>query len=120
MNERMPANRTRTGLRVAEGLVPVAVDQAYSYRIPADLDLAAGDFVEVPLGTRQTVGTVWEIGQSQSGANLKAISAQYDCPPLNASLRAFIDWVARWTLSPRGMVLRMSARAPFIAAPEQP
>jgi len=120
MNERMPANRTRTGLRVAEVLVPVAVDQAYSYRIPADLDLAAGDFVEVPLGTRQTVGTVWEIGQSQSGANLKAISAQYDCPPLNASLRAFIDWVARWTLSPRGMVLRMSARAPFIAAPEQP
>src|SRR6185437_6141499 len=28
------------------------------------------------------------------------------------------DWVARWTLAPRGMVLRMAMRAPFAATPE--
>ncbi|HLH11566.1 MAG TPA: primosomal protein N' [Stellaceae bacterium] len=107
------SNRTR----VADVLVPVAVDQAYSYRIPADLEIAVGDLVEVPLGTRETVGAVWEIRET-GGSNLKAIAARCDLPPLNPSLRAFIDWVARWTLSPRGMVLRMSVKAAFNAAPE--
>src|ERR1700691_5134771 len=113
-----PSNRARE--RVADVLVPVAIDQAYSYRVPADLDLAPGDLVEVPLGTRETIGAVWEIRQGTSGSNLKAIAARYDLAPLNASLHAFIDWVARWTLSPRGMVLRMSIKAPFNAEPERP
>ena len=58
MSERTPSRRGR----VADVLVPVAVDQTYSYRVPAELDLAEGDLVEVPLGTRQAVGAVWEIG----------------------------------------------------------
>jgi len=116
----MSTSSNRARERVAEVLVPVAVDQAYSYRVPADLDLAPGDLVEVPLGTRETIGAVWEIRPASSGSNLRAIAARYDLPPLSASLRAFIDWVARWTLSPRGMVLRMSVKAAFNAAPEQP
>jgi primosomal protein N' (replication factor Y) (superfamily II helicase) len=111
---------SRPASRIAEVLVPVAVDQAYSYRVPADLDLEEGDLVEVPLGTRETIGAVWEIRQGAPGSNLKSVAARYDLPPLNASLRAFIDWVARWTLSPAGMVLRMSVRAPFNAEPERP
>jgi primosomal protein N' (replication factor Y) len=106
--------------RIADVLVPVAIDQTYSYRVPAELDLAEGDFVEVPLGTRQTVGAVWEITEGALGSNLKAVSARFDIPPLGARLRAFVDWVARWTLSPRGMVLRMCARAPFYAVEEKP
>ncbi len=105
------------GTLIADVLVPVAIDQAYSYRIPADLALAAGAMVEVPLGTRQVIGAVWEIWNGQGG-NLKAVSARCDCAPLGANLRDFIDWVARWTLAPRGMVLRMSMRAPFTVTPE--
>ena len=41
-----------------------------------------------------------------------------DWPPLRQPLRDFIDWVARWTLGPRGMVLRMAIRANEIV--EQP
>ncbi len=33
-------------------------------------------------------------------------------------LRRFIDWLAAWTLSPRGMVLRMAIRAPEFAGSE--
>lgn len=115
MSERTPSRRGR----VADVLVPVAVDQTYSYRVPAELDLAEGDLVEVPLGTRQAVGAVWEIGEG-GGSNLKAVSGRFDIPPLSEKLRAFVDWVARWTLSPRGMVLRMCARAPFAAVEEKP
>ena len=114
-------NTTLEGNRggIADVLVPVAIDQAYSYRIPADLTLEAGDFVEVPLATRQVIGAVWDIRQG-SGGNLKSVTAGFDCPPLSKNLRTFIDWVARWTLAPRGMVLRMSMRAPFNVTPEPP
>lgn len=106
------------GSSVADVLVPVAVDTAYSYRIPAGLHLNPGDFVDVPLGTRNALGVVWDMRNSSAGANLKAINGKCDYPALNDPLRKFIDWIARWTLSPRGMVLRMAARAPDHAGPE--
>ncbi|HTJ02552.1 MAG TPA: primosomal protein N' [Methylovirgula sp.] len=102
---------------IADVLVPVAVDQAYSYRIPKDMPLGVGDMVEVPLGTRDTIGTVWDLRPGQGG-NLKAVAARIDCAPVSANLRTFIDWVSRWTLAPRGMVLRMAIRAPFTGSPE--
>ena len=36
--------------RVVDVLVPVALDQAYSYRVPEHMELAPGDVVSVPLG----------------------------------------------------------------------
>ena len=45
--------------RVVDVLVPVALDRAYSYRVPAALELAPGDIVTVPLGPRDTTGVVW-------------------------------------------------------------
>ncbi len=104
---------------VADVLVPVAVDTAYSYKVPAGMAVAAGDLVDVPLGTREASGVVWDLRRSASGSNLKTIAAKRDVPPLPAPLRGFIDWVARGTLSPRGMVLRMAVRAPDHAGPEQ-
>jgi primosomal protein N' (replication factor Y) len=103
---------------VADVLVPVAVDIAYSYKIPRGLELAPGDFVEVPLGNRQATGVVWDVREAPAASNLKSILHKRDLPPMGAPLRDFIDWVARWTLSPRGMVLRMATRAPDSAGPE--
>ena len=48
---------------------------------------------------------------SSGGDNLKSVAAARDWPPLRQPLRDFVDWVARWTLAPRGMVLRMAIRA---------
>ena len=102
---------------VVDVLAPVAVDTAYSYRIPRGMVLAPGDFVSAPLGTRETTGVVWTV-RAANGGNLKAVIAKRDLPPLRQELRDFIDWVARWTMSPRGMVLRMAIRAPDSAGPE--
>ena len=117
MTGRSNGRHEQTGEQIVDVLVPVAIDQAYSYRVPKDLVLVAGDLVEVPLGTRQSLGAVWAIRDGQGG-NLKAVAARCDCAPLGDNLRSFIDWVARWTLAPRGMVLRMAMRAPFTATPE--
>ena len=58
-NLRRPQHPTQRGSarplpvpRFIDVLLPVALDQPYSYRVPRDLDLAAGDLVHVPLGAR--------------------------------------------------------------------
>ncbi len=104
---------------VVDVLAPVAVDTAYSYRAPAQWDIAAGQFVVAPLGRRHAVGVVWATREG-AGDNLKSIAEIRDLAPLRKPLRDFIDWVARWTLAPRGMVLRMATRAPEATAPPPP
>ena len=45
--------------QVVEVLLPLALDHPYSYRVPEGAELAAGDYVRVPLGPRQAIGVVW-------------------------------------------------------------
>ena len=104
---------------VVDVLAPVAVDTAYSYRAPVSAKLEPGAFVRMPLGARLATGVVWATSQS-GGGNLKPIAEVLDWPPLRPALRDFIDWAARWTLAPRGMLLRMAIRAGEVAAPPAP
>ncbi len=103
--------------RVADVLVPVAVDQPYSYRLAPGMTLAEGDFVAVSLGSREVFGVVWAL-RNGAADNLKPVSLRLDLPPLSAKLRGFVDWVAAWTLAPSGMVLRMTTRAAHGAGAE--
>ena len=48
------------------------------------------------------------------------IDAVRDVPPLGERLRAFVSWVARYTVAPEGMVLRMVLRAPDAYDPPAP
>src|SRR3954469_11366710 len=99
--------------RIVDILVPVALDHLYSYRAPPELDLHLGDIVAVPLGNSETAGVVWADNiPLRPGLHnrLKDVEAKLGYPPLREELRRFIDWVAKYTLSPRGMVLRMTLR----------
>jgi primosomal protein N' (replication factor Y) len=98
--------------RTVDVLVPVAVDSPYTYRVPQGLVLAPGDLVAVPLGTRQVRGCVWLEGRERRAPDgrLKTVDDRLDVPPLPAEFLRFIDWVADYTLAPRGMVLRMALR----------
>ena len=58
----------------------------------------------MPLGARIATGVVWS-ARAAGGDNLKPIAEALDWPPLRTALRDFIDWTARWTLAPRGMLL---------------
>ncbi len=109
------------GATIAEVLVPTGLDQTYSYSVPAGMALAPGDVVAVPFGPREWQGVVWELrGQASAGAsNLKSVARRLDSPPLSAPLRQFVEWVARYTLAPRGMVLRMALRGPDHDEPER-
>jgi len=107
--------------RVVEILAPVAVDATYSYFAPPAMRLQPGDSVRAPLGRREAYGVVWSVDAGAGhGGNLKAVSARLDRPPLSQKLRDFIDWLARYTLTPRGMALRLATRAAEDAGPESP
>src|ERR1700720_700316 len=99
--------------RVVDVLLPVALDRAYSYRVPDQLELAPGDIVSVPLGAREATAVVWaENPQSNPRLDnrLKDIEEKLEIPPLKEELRHFVDWVANYTVNPRGMILRMCLR----------
>jgi primosomal protein N' (replication factor Y) len=99
--------------RVVDVLVPVALDHAYSYRVPAEMTVEPGDVVAVPLGPREALGVVWAENPNPNPRldnRLKDIADKLDVPPLKAELRKFVDWVSTYTLTPRGMVARMALR----------
>ncbi len=90
-------------------LLPVAFDRTLSYAAPLDgVAVAVGDYVRVPLGSREVVGVIWQHSTGVAPKNLKNILHRFDAPPMREELRHFIDWVANYTLSPKGLVLRIS------------
>ena len=90
-------------------LLPVPLGEAYDYK-PFDSGMPAkGSFVEVPFGTRAMIGVVWGEGTGLvPETKLKSILRLLPIPPLPDVNRAFIDWVANYTLSPSGAVLKMT------------
>src|ERR1700742_2743703 len=115
----MPA---ASSTRVVDVLVPVALNQAYSYRVPRGMELKSGDVVCVPLGPREVVAVVWAENAKPDPRlhnRVKDVGEKLEVPPLQPELRALVDWVSNYTLSARGMVLRMSLRMGENLGPER-
>ncbi len=99
-----------TGDRVCV-LVPYPVGKEYDYLVPSDLSVSAGDYVCVPLGNREVTGVVWRqaIGDGDiASKKLKSVISKYSIEPMSKVNREFIDWVAGYTLSMKGSVLKMA------------
>src|SRR5258705_1468662 len=108
--------------RVVDVLVPVALNQAYSYRVPRGMDLAPGDVGCVPLGPREVVAVVWAKTANPDALmhnRVKDVGERLDVPQLKEELRSLVDWVSTYTLSARGMVLRMALRMGENLGPER-
>ena len=97
--------------QIAEVLIPLALDQTYSYAVPDGVTLAPGDVVAVPLGPRSRVGVVWEMRPGAAG-NLKPVEGRIEAPPMRPALRKLVDFVARYTLAPKGSALGLALRLP--------
>jgi len=104
------------GARVAV-LLPLPLAGPYDYRVGAD-PVGVGEVVAVPLGRREVEGVVW--GPAQGGVDegrLKTILRRLDCPSLPPVTRAFVDWVAGYTLAAPGAVLKMAISVPAALEP---
>ena len=90
-------------MKVASVLIPLPVHEAFDYEVVDGLELARGDQVSVPLGPRLMRGIVAEVRETTgSNRRLKAVEAKLDDPRLPPGTVDFVEWAARWTLSPPG------------------
>jgi primosomal protein N' (replication factor Y) len=105
-------------------LLPVALDQTYDYAVPEGMKPAPGAFVLVPFGSQHRIGVVWDraLGPDKpiDPKKLKSLVAPVDVPALPDHSRAFAEWIARYTLAPLGMVLRMMMGPQALFEPSRP
>lgn len=99
--------------------LPVPVDTAYDYRLPNDgQHYDVGSVVAVPFGHRQQKGVVVGSGESDlPSQKIKEIIAPCPVPPFPAAMLSFLDWVAAYTLAPRGAVYKMAMSVPAALDP---
>ena len=102
-----PPQRGAACVRV---LLPLPLEGPYDYVVGDALTVTPGDYVRVPLGKRIVLGVVWD-GPPEGtvpAERLKTIEERLDAPPMPQVLRRFVEWVARYTVTPPGAVLKMA------------
>lgn len=102
-------------------LAPYPLARAYDYLLPEGMEADVGDYVRVPLGRRETVGVVWskDVDSRLDPSKIKYILQKYQAPPMPEAHRQFLAWVARYTLSDLGSVLKMSLPVPEALHPSK-
>lgn len=100
-------------------LLPRMLPQAFTYAVPEEIEVKSGDFVLVPLGNNVIYGVVWGVATEDiKSSKIKKIISRADSPSLKKPLRKFITWVADYTLSPPGSVLKMAMSVTEALKPE--
>lgn len=97
-------------MKQVEILLPKPFDHGFDYSVPEGIEVKPGDYVRVAFGRQSLIGVVWGVGKGDVAAEkVKPLAASFpDIPPLPGATCRFIDWVAGYTLAPRGMVLKMA------------
>lgn len=105
--------------RRVQVLVPYPLSRAYDYLLPAGMSVQPGDYVRVPLGKRDTGGVVWSLASDAAvdPSKLKPVLQHYAMPPMAEAQRQFLEWVARYTMSDLGSVLKMALSVPDALQP---
>jgi primosomal protein N' (replication factor Y) (superfamily II helicase) len=118
------AGDPRANLPTVAVLLPVALDQTYDYIVPEGAEYPVGSFVLVPLGPQTRIGVVWDrpLGQSDKPLDprkMKAVTSALDVPRLPVMNMRFTEWMAKYTLSPIGMVLKLMMGAQSAFEPQK-
>jgi len=107
-------------------LLPLALPAPYDYLLADGMTVEPGSFVVAPLGPSDYLGAVWrrpadapapEIERKKLRALIEVLD---DVPPLPPVSLDFADWVANYTLSSPGMILRMMMSASRAFSPPAP
>ncbi len=107
-------------------MLPLALPAPYDYLVPEGTRLEPGQFVVAPLGASEYLGVVWTRPEGEKPPDIKPeklraiVELIDDVPPLPLVSLDFADWVANYTLSSPGMVLRMMMSAGRAFAPPAP
>lgn len=96
-------------------LLPIPLSQVYDYIVPEGMSLAVGDMVLVPFGSRRLYGVVWRVSEFPETAKpLKEVYNKFDLPTIPLANLEFIEWVANYTLTPLGAMLKLMLSVPQV------
>ncbi len=118
--------RRKTDIQTVPVLLPLALPAAYDYLVPKGIRVEPGQFVVAPLGTVEYLGVVWLRDPEAPPPKLnpdklrELIEVVDDVPRLTRVSLDFADWVANYTLTPPGMVLRMMMSSSHAFQPAAP
>ncbi|MEL6209706.1 MAG: primosomal protein N', partial [Pseudomonadota bacterium] len=100
-------------MAIARVLFPLPLPEPFDYVVPDGLDVTAGSYVRAPLGKLERVGVVWDVTGDPNGrgGNLKPVLEVYPTQPMGEDMRRFIEFAARYTVTPPGHILGMSLRS---------
>jgi primosomal protein N' (replication factor Y) len=107
-------------------MLPLALPAPYDYLVPAGTHVEPGQFVVAPLGPVEYLGVVWTRPEGAAPPDIKPeklraiVEVIDDVPKLPRVSLDFADWVANYTLSSPGMVLRMMMSAGRAFSPPAP
>lgn len=108
MSELFPTRRIQV-------LLPLPLSGVLDYLVPDEMMLDIGDFITVPLSGREMQGVVWSLNAPEIDIpieKLKYVVRKAELPPVPDTLIQFVKWVAQYTLSPLGSVLKMALSVP--------
>lgn len=89
-------------------LLPLNVPGPFTYAVSEDMLINTGDFVIVPFGRKIEIGVVWGTPKDAiPDEKVKRIIKKLGQSSLSPNFCKFIDWVASYTMSSSGMVLKM-------------
>ncbi|MDE5062686.1 replication restart helicase PriA [Wolbachia endosymbiont of Drosophila tsacasi] len=92
--------------RTVDVLLPLPIDQLFSYAVEENTEVSVGDYVVVPFGKKRLIGIVWKYSD-KSNRELKFIEQKIDLPNVRPKLIAFAEWVAQYNLIPIGMLTKV-------------
>jgi primosomal protein N' (replication factor Y) (superfamily II helicase) len=103
-----PYSTPQTNQTTVRVLVPLPIGEGFDYAYSRERRPPDGAWVEVPVGSKKMTGVVWSEGSGAIDARkLKHIDAELRLLPLPEVTRRFTDWVAQYTVSNPGAVLKM-------------
>ena len=93
-------------------LVTKPFNNTFTYKAKIDQSVSVGDLVIVPFGRKNDqVGIIYEIADSLkseiSKLKIKEIKEIYKNLKFKKDIIEFIDWIANYTLAPKGLVLKL-------------
>jgi len=100
--------------KLVKVLLPLSLPPL-TYQVAEELQVGLGDYVKVPLSGKVACGVVWQNNialENLDPAKIKTIESKLDLPPISKNLQRFIKWVADYTLSPIGNVLKLCISVP--------
>ena len=93
-------------------LVTKPLDHTFTYKVRADQSVELGSVVSVPFGKKKDqIGIIYELCGNKIKKNysytIKEIDFVYEDIFLNKNIIKFINWIANYTLAPKGLVLKL-------------